>query len=183
MEYVMVYGNCDVAVKQKLKFRSNKTANQCLEAPRDASVHAGCSGVSALQLPGKNRQIQKHPPSHLWENQILILFRVQKQFFLLKYFCWHDHPFQMDHPKKGNGETSLHSPAPPAPPTCSGCLCVLWCSPWVCPACGSMFGIPCMSFLLVLPCARWLPRSCWCIWKSKRWSGKELGFTWAKQVS
>lgn len=58
----MVYGNCDVAVKRKLKFRSNKTANQCLEAPRDASVHAGCSGVSALQLPGKKQTNPKTSP-------------------------------------------------------------------------------------------------------------------------
>lgn len=90
-------------------------------------------------------------------------------FLLLKYFCWHDHPFQMDCPKKGNGEASPRSLARPAPPTCSGCLCVPWCSPWVCPACGSMFGISCLSFLLVFPCAWWLPKSCWCVWKSKRW--------------
>lgn len=52
---------CDVAAMWKLKFHSNKTANQCLEASRDTSFHAGCNGVSALQLPGKNKQTQKHP--------------------------------------------------------------------------------------------------------------------------
>lgn len=77
-------------------------------------------------------------------------------------------------PQKRNGEASPPSPAPPEPPTCSGCPCVSWCSPWVCPACGSMFGISCLSFLLVFPCAWWLPKSYWFIWKSKRWSGKEL---------
>lgn len=57
-----IYGNCDTAAMWKLKFLSDKTANQSLKALRDASVHDGCSSASALQLPGKKKTKPKHPP-------------------------------------------------------------------------------------------------------------------------